>query len=168
MSTPTAPSERALLSKSLSNANLCLVNGGTRLMEFANDDDKDNNYGDGEDNGAAVNKIKITNSSSRRGSSLAKMAMGVQSFKWKRIQGYYGFDDFSIKKYTKTRRSDKTKWGKATTTVHASPQEVRIRTYLFSTINRLDMWFVWNENFLGAGSRSRRAAYSCIFMYVSC
>ena len=43
-----------------------------------------------------------------------------QKLKWKRIQGG---DDFAIKKYTKFVKDDDVKWGKATTTVHTSPED---------------------------------------------
>ena len=98
----------SILSQSLEHADLRLVDG-FRVEEI--------DPSEHEESRTTPNFASISNM--RTGLADAINNSG-QKLKWKRIQGG---EDFAIKKYTKFVKDDDVKWGKATTTVHTSPED---------------------------------------------
>ena len=116
---PLTKSEESLLSRSLEHADLRLVDG-LRLEEL------NHSKRQRVDNTLIPQKIKLKRTSRISAARLsAKNAfsgffLNRAAEKWKRIQGG---DDLVIKKYIKFVKDDAVKWGKATATVHTSPEE---------------------------------------------
>ena len=69
----------------------------------------------------------------------------MQKLSWTRIQGG---DDFTIKKYTKFVKDDSVKWGKATTTVHTSPEDALAWLWEYCSNNRMRSHQKKNGNIL--------------------
>ena len=111
----------SLLSKALEHADLRLVDG-LRVEEL-------DSSGRKESDPTSIfpvapkekRKSRISTASNSARKKLSSFLVNEdEKLKWKRIQGG---DDFAIKKYTKFVKDDHVKWGKATTTVHTSPED---------------------------------------------
>ena len=118
---PPTEAEVSLLSKALDHADLRLVDGLHVVEIYPSERTKSSDS----PISPVVPKEKRNLRISAAGSFARKklpsfLANQDQKLKWSRIQGG---DDFAIKKYTKFVKDGHVKWGKATTTVHTSPEE---------------------------------------------
>ena len=106
---PPTEAEENLLARSLEHADLRLVD---RICVIENDSTAESKESTTTPIASGISKMR-TNLSSL-------LNKREHRLKWRRIQGG---DDLAIKKFTKFVDEDYVKWGKATTTVHTSPEE---------------------------------------------